>query len=62
MAQALLGRELKGRGCRGDQGSRELSVSRLAPMEPVSAGVRGEDGAGAHLGRDGVCRAASGDV
>ena len=31
-------------------------------MEPVSADVRGEDGAEAHLGRDGVCRAACGDV
>ena len=31
-------------------------------MESVSADVRAEDGAGAHLGRDGVCRAACGDV
>ena len=31
-------------------------------MEPLSADVRGEDGAEAHLGRDGVCRAACGDV
>ena len=37
-------------------------MSRLAHIEQVSVGVRGEDGAGAHLGRDGVCRATCGDV